>query len=248
MRPTIHQAGRLLCWCGTVHRPAVERSRAHDLRPFDALFQSNTLKNLKLEALDESSATGAKFGGLHTAYSNTGANEATGGGYARAALVWSAASVGVKALAATLPSWSVAAGTYYFWSGWDASTVGNFLFMMALNGGSYLPAMMEVAGDLTSNAVFSKAHGYVVDTRVVFWPVSGITLPSPLAVGTVYYVGTVPTADSFTVSTTAANANPVDITGTAPYGFMVQSMVPEVFGVAGTLSLASGSVDEQGLL
>jgi hypothetical protein len=56
----------------------------------------------------------AVFGSLHTAAPGaTGINEVTGGSpaYARKALTWGAVSTGSVALAATLPTWDVPAGT-----------------------------------------------------------------------------------------------------------------------------------------
>lgn len=231
-----------LCPCGVVHRDTVDRDLAYSRRPYRALFITNTMKNLMLDTLDESLATGADFGSLHTAYSTTGTNEVTGGSpaYARAALVWAAASSGAKALAATLPTWNVPPSTTVaWWGGWDASTSGTFLFMLPLGAGTLRPASVETSTDLTNNDVFSKAHGYVADTRVVFWG----TLPTGLSVGTIYYVLAASLAtDSFRVSTTSAGSA-VDLTGTAPFNFFAQSCVPEAFGGQGTYSLTSASVD-----
>lgn len=200
------------------------------------------MKNLMLDALDESLSTGADFGSLHTAYSTTGTNEVTGGSpaYARAALTWSAASSGSKALAATLPTWNVpAATTVAWWGGWDASTAGNFLFMVPLGAGTLRPASTESATDLTNNDITAKAHGYTANQAVVFWG----TLPTGLSVGTIYFViSTGLATDSFRVSTTSGGSV-VDITGTAPFNFFVQSCTPETFSGQGTYSLTSGSVD-----
>lgn len=206
------------------------------------VFMSNTLKNLMLDQLDESLSTGADFGSLHTAYSTTGTNEVTGGSpaYARKGLTWAAASGGSKALSATFPTWDVPAGTTVAWiGGWDAVTVGNFLFMVPAGAGTLQPASTEVTADLTANNVFAKAHGFVADTRVVFWG----TLPTGLSVGTIYFVlsGEL-TADAFAVSTTSGGAE-VDLTGTAPFNFFVQKCVPEVFTGQGTYTLSSGSID-----
>jgi hypothetical protein len=207
-----------------------------------AIFLTATAKNLMLDAMDEAVATGMKFGSLHTAYSATGANEVTGGSpaYARKGLTWSAASAGSKALAATLPTWDVPAGTTVMWVGtWDAVTAGNFLGMMPAGGGPLQGCMVELAADITSNLMFAKAHGFVADTRVVFWG----TLPTGLTIGTVYFVLAAGiTADSFAVSTTSGGTA-IDITGTAPFSFFVQKCIPEVFAGQGNYSLSSGSFD-----
>jgi hypothetical protein len=216
--------------------------RVAALRPYFALFLTNTAKNLMLDQIDESLATGAKFGSLHTAYSTTGTNELTGGSpaYARKGTTWAAASGGSKALAATLPTWDVPAGTTVAWFGmWDAVTAGNFLGMMPVGAGTLLPASTETSTDITNNDIFAKAHGYVADTRVVFWG----TLPTGLSVGTIYYViATGLATDSFRVSTTSGGAA-VDLTGTQPFNFFAQKCVPETFAGQGTYSLSSASVD-----
>lgn len=238
----IHLPAPRLCGCGVVHRMRVERDLAHRLRPYDGLFLTNTMKNLMLEAIDESLSTGADFGSLHTAYSTTGTNEVTGGSpaYARKGITWGAASSGSKALAATFPVFDVPGSTTVGWfGGWDAVTAGNFLFMTPLGAGTIKNAMVEVAADITNNDIFVKAHGYVADTRVVFWG----SLPTGLSVGTIYYViATGLTTDSFRVATTSAGTV-IDLTGTQPFGFFSQSCVPETFGAQGTYTLSSGSID-----
>lgn len=229
-----------LCPCGSVHRNRPQS--AYERRPYQGMFATNTLKNLMLDALQESLSTGADFGSLHTAYSTTGTNEVTGGSpaYARVALTWAAASSGSIALTTTLPSWNVPASTTVaWWGGWDASTSGTFLFMMPVGAGTLRPASSEITTDLTNNDIVSKAHGYVADTRVVFWG----TLPTGLSVGTIYYViSTGLATDSFRVAATSGGTV-IDLTGTAPYNFFSQSCAPETFASQGTLSLSSGSVD-----
>jgi hypothetical protein len=205
------------------------------------MFWSNTAKALMLDAMDESIATGMKFGSLHTAYSTTGTNEVTGGSpaYARKGLTWAAASSGSKALAATLPTWDVPASTTVAWVGlWDAVTVGTFLGMMPA-GGAAIQSCDALSADITANTINAKAHGYTAGTAVVFWG----TLPTGLTVGTIVYViATGLTTDVFEVSATSGGSA-IDLTGTAPFNFFVQKCVPEVFAGQGTYALSSGSVD-----
>lgn len=238
----IHLPWPRACPCGMVHRDPIARNLARQLRPYDDLFLTTTLKNLMLGAVATASATNPDFGSLHTAYSTTGTNEVTGGSpaYARKALTWAAPSGGAVALAATFPVWDVpAATTIGWWGGWDAVTTGTFLYMLPLGGGALKNAMVEVAADITNNDIFVKAHGYVADTRVVFWG----TLPTGLSVGTIYYViATGLTTDSFRVATTSGGTV-IDLTGTQPFGFFSQSCVPETFGAQGTYTLSSASLD-----
>jgi len=204
---------------------------------------SNTAKNLMLEALDEALSTGADFGSLHTAYSTTGASEVTGGSpaYARKALTWSAAASGAKSLAATFPVWDVPAGTTVaWWGGWDAVTVGTFLFMMPVGASLPTPISASAAG-VTANTLDSEAHGLTTNDRVVFWPGGGSGLPAGLTVGTIYHViATGLTVDVFSVSTTSGGAA-LDITDEG--GGWVQKCVPEVFSGQGTYTLSSASID-----
>lgn len=237
----IHLPYPRLCSCGMVHRAAVPRDLARMLRPYDDFFLTSTAKNLMLDAMDESISTGMKFGSLHTAYSTTGTNEVTGGSpaYARKGLTWSAASAGAKALAATLPTWDVPATTVAWVGTWDTVTAGNFLGMMPAGASLPIGAATETSTDITNNDIFAKAHGFVADTRVVFWG----NFPTGLAVGTIYFViATGLTTDSFRVAATSGGTV-IDLTGTQPFSFFAQKCIPETFGAQGTYALASGSFD-----
>ena len=170
-------------------------------------------------------------------------SEVTGGSpaYARKGLTWAAAASGAKALAATLPTWDVPAGTTVaWWGGWDAVTVGTFLFMMPV--GASLPTNMSVsAAGVTANTIDSEAHGLTTNDRVVFWPGSGSGLPAGLTVGTIYHVIAAGlTVDVFSVSTTSGGSA-VDITDEG--GGLAQKCVPEVFAGQGTYALSSASID-----
>lgn len=200
---------------------------------------TDTAKNLMLDALDESIATGMKFGSLHTAYSATGANEVTGGSpaYARKAAVWSAAATGAKALAATFPTWDVPAGTTVGWVGfWDAVTVGTFLCMVP-NGGGANKRFLVPTGDLASDTIESPAHGFTNGQTVVLWAPSG--LPTGLSGQTVYYIVSAAT-DTYKLSLTSGGAA-IDVTAIGS-GF-AQLIIQEVFGAQGTLAVSSLSVD-----
>jgi hypothetical protein len=200
------------------------------------VFFTATAKNLMLDAMDESLATGMKFGSLHSAYSATGANELAGGApaYARKGLTWAAAAGGSKALAATLPVWDVPAGAVARWIGfWDAVSAGTFLGMMPVGGG----ALQEFAvDDLVADTLKAESHGFVDGDQVVVW---GAGIPSDLAVGTIYFVVTA-TTHTLQLSLTS---------GGAAINFAdrgeghLQRIIPETFGSQGTLSQSSGSID-----
>lgn len=235
----IHLPAPRLCGCGVVHRAPVERDLARRLRPFDAMLMSNAWKTLALDTIDEALSTGADFGAVHTAYSATGANEVTGGSYARQALVWSGATgtPPTKSLT-TFPTWPIPAGTTIaWWSGWDTVTVGNFLFMLPLGGGALKPFSAE-ASDLAGDTLSSPAHGFTAGQSVVCW---GSILPAPLAVGTIYYVIAAGIGTDTLELSTSSGGSAVNITA-AGVGFL-QRIIPEVFGSAGTYALTSGVLD-----
>lgn len=74
------------------------------------------------------------------------------------------------------------------------------------------PSFVGAVDDTTADEVVALAHGLSVDQRVIVMAHPGVVLPAGLTDGTAYYVGTVPDADHFTLSTTPANANPAAIT------------------------------------
>jgi len=190
-----------------------------------------------LEALDESVATGAKFGSLHTAYSSSGANEVTGGSpaYARKGLTWAAASGRSKATSAAAV-FDVPGGTTIRWIGLsDAVTAGTFLGMVPNGGG--IPEDFVVP-DIANNVLEAPAHGFSNGNTVVVWAVPGAPLPAPLVEGTVYYVGNV-TTDDFTLSLTSGGAA-IDITAVGS-GF-VQRIVEEIFGAQGTHTVTTATM------
>lgn len=68
------------------------------------------------------------------------------------------------------------------------------------------------SGDLTTNDIQSVAHGLVADDRVVFETLEGLTIPTGLTAGTLYFViATGLTTDAFRVATTSAGTV-IDIT------------------------------------
>lgn len=236
MTPLLHLPAPRLCSCGIVHRSLAPS--ASELRPYYNLLVAATSKDSMLDNLGSISG----FGGLHTAYSTTGTNELTGGApaYARVALTWAASSGGSKALAAVLPTWNIPASTTFgWWSGWSLSSAGVFRFMAPIGAGTLRQASVETAADMTAGDIFSKTHGYAANARVVCWG----TLPTGLAVGTIYWViATGLTADSFRVSTTQAGAA-VALTGAQPFNFFVQLCVPQTSVSQDTYALSSASID-----
>lgn len=199
---------------------------------------STFAKNLMLDALDESATNGFKFGSLHTAYSTTGTNEATGGSpaYARKATTFSAASGGSKALTTGI-TFDVPAGTYAWVGGWDASTAGNFHGMWPLGAGARRAFNISDSADITANTIDSPAHGLSAGQSIVVWAATGAGLPSPLAEGTIYYVIAAGlTTDVFEISATLGGSA-IDLTTAGDGDF--QTIVPEVFAGQGQYNLTA---------
>lgn len=195
-----------------------------------------------LNTLDESggAGVGATHISAHQTYSATGAGEISGGSpaFARKALTWAAASGRSKATSAAAVL-DIPAGTTLRWlSFWDALTAGNFLGIVP-NGGT-APKGFTV-DDIATEVLDSPAHGYANGNTVVVWAISGMSLPAPLAEGTVYFVVGA-TTDTLQLSATSGGAA-INVTAVGA-GFL-QRIVEETFGAQGThtVSTATMSLD-----
>jgi hypothetical protein len=152
---------------------------------------------------------------LHTADPGlTGANEVTGGSYARQALTLSAGSAGSTSNTNLLQFNSMPATTVRGIGLWDASSGGNFL------GGAPTSATQPNAGVralvTASTDTFSTSpvlHGFAAGDPVELEGGLLGALPAGLTSGTVYYVRTTGlTTTAFTLSTTGAGGSVVDVT------------------------------------
>ena len=97
---------------------------------------------------------------------------------------------------------------------------------------------------LDTDVVNAAAHGFAASQKITFTRVQG-TVPAGIVEGTVYFVlaaglGT----DVFTFSATDGGAA-VNVTTTG--AAIVYDIVEETFGSQGTLSLAAGAFDVEGL-
>ena len=199
---------------------------------------STAAKNTMLETLDESVATGAKYGSLHSAYSATGANELTGGApaYARMAMTWGPAAAGAKATSSAA-LFNVPGGAFVRFIGfWDAPTGGNFLGMTP-NGGGLVQAF--VVPDASNDTLECVAHGLVNDETVVVWAVPGDPLPVPLVEGTVYYVVAATTDDLKLSATLGGAAIDVSAIGAGE----LQKLVAEQFAAQGSHTVTSVTIN-----
>lgn len=167
---------------------------------------------------------------LHSAFSTTGANELSGGSYARQAITWSAAASRAKASSGTINVPTPAAATVAWLGIWNsAGTV--FKGMMPNSG---FDRSFQVG--VTANTIIVEGHGLANDDRVVF---TG-TPPTGLTEGTHYFVTGVTAGDpdTFTVSATQGGAA-IDITGQPAAHCVVSKVVIEVYAGAGTHQVTS---------
>jgi hypothetical protein len=74
------------------------------------------------------------------------------------------------------------------------------------------PPIIASVVDTTGDEFVALAHGLIADQRVYVLAAPGAPLPAGISENTLYYVGTVSDANHLTLSTTAANANPVALT------------------------------------
>jgi len=214
--------------------------------PFNA-----TSQNVMLDALDES-ATQITHVGINTLTTapptdttpgtgtNAASTEATGGApaYARQAVTWGAAASGVKQNTGAL-TFDVPAGTYGFFTFWNASTGNTSNFRgYAPFGGSVKGYATCDAADVTANSVTSAGHGLVNTDRVMFFNVFAESLPGGMTEGGAYFVVGA-TTDTFQFALTSGGAA-VDITSIGELFF--QKVVPEVFGAQGQVTAAVGAL------
>jgi len=177
---------------------------------------------------------------LHTTLNDTGANEVTGGApaYARKAITWSAASGGQRSNSAGLTFDVPAATTVVAFGLFTAITAGTFEGWLPINPGAKGFATLDISTD----GFTSPAHGLTANTQVYFEDVFAVALPTGLARNTIYFVSaTGLTTDLFKISATSGGSV-IDLT-VANSQVYWQSLVPEVFGSQGTLTVnAAGLV------
>jgi len=183
------------------------------------------------------------FISLHSADpGDTGANELTGGGYARQQVAFGAAAAGTLSNTGAI-TWSVPAGNVVAWSANDASTAGTFY-----QSGWFQPSSGKVVdlavvrtADATANDIQSQTHGLAADDRVVFEVIEGLTVPAGLTAGTIYFViATGLTTDAFRVATTSGGAA-IDITGNG--SAIWRKVLVTNFSGAGSFQVAAGDLD-----
>lgn len=174
------------------------------------------------------------YASLHTAYSASGANELSGGSYARIAVTWSSASSGTLNMSGTPYTFNVPSSTTVAFVGyWDASSSGNFSGMTPLGGAS---AYAFTAPSSTSTFL-APGSSYSANQTVVVFANGGATLPGGLTAGTIYYVIS-PSGDTFQLSTTSGGSA---VSISADGAGVITAISTEAFVSSGTYALNSAS-------
>ena len=179
---------------------------------------------------------------LHSADpADTGANELTGGGYARQQTAFGSAAAGTVSNTGAI-TWSVPAGNVVAFGVWDASTVGNCLQVGWFNTATPAVGLGLVrTADVTTNDIQTLAHGLSGDDRVVFENIEQLTTPTGITLGTIYYVLTAGiTTDTFNFSATSGGAE-VDITANG--SVIWRRVLVTNFGGTGSFQVAAGDLD-----
>jgi len=171
---------------------------------------------------------------LHSGHpGDAGANEISGGGYARVAVTFAAAAAGVRAQTGSADFAVPAGATVQYVGFWTALTGGTFLGFHPLGNA----AALEFVADLAADLIRCPAHGLADGQQIVF---VGGTPPAPLVAGTVYFVRSA-AADTLQVAATSGGAA-IDLTGHAASDCQLVRIVPKSFGSAGTLTLSGASL------
>jgi hypothetical protein len=208
---------------------------------------NTTSLNVALDALDEGNTQITHVGIATVSDPGTGTNstgtEATGGSpaYARQAVTWGTAASGQKSNTGTL-TLDVPAGTYGFFTLWNASTgnTNNYRGYIPFGGATALKGFATVDTTLTNDQFLAPGHGMADGDRVILFNNLGGTLATGLTEGTVYFVVSSAT-NTFKVSTTSGGSA-VDITGLGNGTVFWQRVVPEVFASQGQISVAAGAL------
>jgi hypothetical protein len=194
------------------------------------------LSTTEIDTLLTSWAASAAYMSAHSAYSSSGANELSGGSYARVAVTWGSASGGSISLSGTPYSINAPASSSAGWVGfWTASSGGTFLGMIP--GGNYT-AYTFTALASTDTVLAPGSATYATNQTVVVFATAGSVLPAGLTAGVVYYAISV-SGDSFELSTTSGGSA---INITADGSGIIQAIAVEAFSSAGTYSVTGGSI------
>lgn len=168
----------------------------------------------------------------------TGANEVTGGSYARQSGSFGAAASGVCSSDANITFTGMPAGDVVAVGIWDASGAGNNLWNGWLGGNA--PKLFNTL-ELVNGDITCENHGFAADDRVVFSAEDAGALPTGISAGTIYWVITAGLAtDTFRVATTSEGSA---IVPTADGSGKVTEVVVKTLNSGDTFQINSGDLD-----
>ncbi len=196
---------------------------------------ANILRDTSLNSMLDNLAGQLDQVSLHTAWSTSGANEVTGGSYARQSITWNAAASGALD-SSNAPSFSVpGSNTVRFIGFWETAASPDTFEGMVPNQQSGDVTAARFIIDTTADTVEWPAHGLVLDDAVVFL---GGTPPAPVTEGTVYYVHNT-TTDNFQIQTTQAGSpgSAVNFTNQGDQDVRIYQIREETFASDGTFNL-----------
>jgi hypothetical protein len=185
--------------------------------------------------LDQWGTNHGLYMSAHSAYSSSGANELTGGSYARVAVTWASASANSKTLSGSYTI-NAPASSAIGWIGfWDASSGGNFQGMYPNAGGG---SNYTFSAASATSILLAPGSGYAATQAVVVLPSGGSVLPTGLTAGVVYYVSA-PSSDSFKLSATSGGSA---LTLSADGSGYVQLIIVQAFASPGTFTVSPGTL------
>lgn len=194
-----------------------------------------------LDALNGGSpSTIIEYASLHTAYSATGSNEVSGGGYARVQLgtsgnYWNAAGSGSKVLGTAPSTFTVPGTTTVQYVGfWSALSSGTFAGMGPVGAGTQYAF---TAIDATPCVFTAPSSSYANGQQVVLFTGAGGTIPTGFTAGTVYFIVSA-SGITFELSATSGGSA---INSSSTGSGIVQLATPETFGSAGTLQVTTAT-------
>jgi len=192
----------------------MSKSNTHKNEYLKLLFQNTAMANVgDASGLQPSAADGNLYVALHPSWpglsSTQDSNEAAYTGYSRVGVSrtgstgWTVSTNNASNTGATtFPQCTGSPETEFFASiGKGSSGATDILYIIKL--GFRLGSGVVEAADLTNNDVTLPSHGLVADDRVAFFTIDGVSLPTGITAGTVYWViSTGLSTDTFRVSTT----------------------------------------------
>lgn len=199
-------------------------------------MQSTALRNSLLDTLANTSfAVATAYLSLHVGNPGiTGANELTGGSYARQLIAWSAASGGAKANSGALNFTGlpvVSAATPITHMGiWSAVTAGTFYWAGPVGTQFIAPFTALNAGDVYSSAPNSLVNGDMVDLVDIY---DGV-IPTGVSEFTNYFVVSVSGLTYQLALTSGGAAIVISTDGSG----MVRRIQPKTANAGDTLSVA----------